>query len=150
VPTLPILIRALEGHRARCKNPTADTYIFAGERLGAPLNLANLARRVIKPAIEQCLKCLKSRAAHYKADHPFELDPTLVWKGWHALRRGLATNLYALGTPPKVIQSVLRHSSMKMTLDFYVMDDSVAARAAVTKLEGAFGGMDDAFFLAER
>ncbi len=103
VPVLPIIVKALEGHRARCKNPTPESYIFAGDRRGGPLNLANLARRVIKPAIE---------------------SQGVAWKGWHALRRGMASNLYALGTPPRVIQSILRHSSMALTMEFYVQDDS--------------------------
>jgi integrase len=150
VPVLPILARALEGHKARCKNATAENYIFAGERFGAPLNLANLARRVVKPAIEHCLKCQKSRAKHDKEDHTFDLDPTLIWKGWHALRRGLATNLDALDVRPRVIQSILRHASMTTTMDIYVKAENKDARAAVIKLEGAFGGMDDMFFLEPR
>jgi integrase len=149
VPVLPILARALEGHKKRCKNPTSDSYIFAGERFGAPLNLANLARRVIKPNIESCSKCKKARAKHNKEDHTFELDASLVWKGWHALRRGLATNLDALGIRPRVIQSILRHASMATTMDIYVKSESADARAAVTKLEGAFGGMDDYFWLTQ-
>jgi hypothetical protein len=28
----------------------------------------------------------------------------MKWKGWHAYRRGLATNLHELGVPDKVIQ----------------------------------------------
>ena len=149
VPVLPILVRALEGHKNRCKSQTPDSYIFAGERRGAPLNLANLARRVIKPNIEFCLKCQKSRAGHDEAGHEFELDPALVWKGWHALRRGLATNLDALGVRPRVIKSILRHASMTTTMDIYVKSESGDARAAVDKLERAFGNMES-FFLMEQ
>lgn len=129
VPVLRIVSRALEAHRERCGNPGPDSYIFAGPKRGAPLNLANLARRVIKPAIER---------------------QGISWKGWHSLRRGLASNLYALGTPPRVIQSILRHTSMRMTLEYYVQDDIQAARSAVAKLEGAFGGMGDFFFMEPR
>lgn len=35
----------------------------------------------------------------------------------------LASNLYALGVQPRVIQSVLRHSSMSTMVDFYVQQD---------------------------
>lgn len=138
VPVLPAIARILNEHKARCKNPTPDSYIFAGERRGAPLNLANMARRVIKPAIEKCLVCDKSRAEHGTAGHPFELDPSLVWKGWHALRRGLASNLYAMKVPPRVIQSILRHASVTMTMQFYVQAETDAARTALTELTNLF------------
>jgi integrase len=84
VPVLAAIARLLEEHREHCKNPTADSYIFAGEKRGTPLNLANLARRVIKPSIEKCLKCGKSRTEHVKESHTLELDAALIWKGWHA------------------------------------------------------------------
>lgn len=137
VPVLPAIARILEAHRARCKNPTPESYIFAS-RTGSPRNLTNLAERIIRPRIEKCLKCEKPRAKHDKDTHPFELDPSLTWKGWHALRRGLATNLYALGIQPRVIQSVLRHSSMAMTMDFYVQENKEAARAALKNLSDLF------------
>ncbi len=138
VPVLPAIARVLEEHRERCKNPTPDSYIFAGDKFGGPLNLANLARRVIKPSIEKCLKCEKSRAKHEKETHLFELDETLRWKGWHALRRGLASNLYSLGVQPRVIQSVLRHASMSVTMDFYVKAEQDAARTALKPLTDLF------------
>jgi len=37
----------------------------------------------------------------------------LKWKGWHAYRRGLATNLHELGILDKVIQAILRHEDVK-------------------------------------
>jgi integrase len=138
VPVLPAIARILEEHRERCKSPTADSYIFAGERRGSPLNLANLARRVIKPAIEHCTKCQKPRAKHEKEDHNFDLDETLRWKGWHALRRGLASNLYAMNVQPRMIQSVLRHASMSMTMNFYVQAEQDAARTALKPLTDLF------------
>jgi integrase len=50
VPILPLLQKVLEKYR---KGASDDTYIFAGERRGAPLNLANLAARVIKPTLKK-------------------------------------------------------------------------------------------------
>ena len=52
VPVLPLLRKLLEEYRAKTKGKP-DDYIFAGERRGAPLNLANLANRVIKPALKE-------------------------------------------------------------------------------------------------
>jgi hypothetical protein len=34
------------------------------------------------------------------------------WKGWHAFRRGLASNLNRLGIDDSVTQAILRHSDM--------------------------------------
>jgi integrase len=136
VPVLPLLQKVLEKHR---NGAAADAYIFAGEKRGAALNLHNLAARVIKPAIEKCSKCQKSRAEHKPAqDHKFELNPRLVWKGWHSFRRGLASNLYSLGVAPKVIAAILRHSDIGTTLQFYVQTPTEESRDALQQIEDAF------------
>lgn len=136
VPVLPLLQKVLEKHR---NGAADDAYIFAGEKKGAPLNLHNLAARVIKPAIEKCSKCQKSRAEHKPIeDHKFELDLRLVWKGWHSFRRGLASNLYALGVAPKVIQAILRHSDIGTTLAYYVQTPTEESRDALQQIEDAF------------
>jgi integrase len=88
VPVIPILRTALDEHRKRY---TGDGFIFAGQRKGKPLNLENLAQRVIAPALND------------------------GWKGWHGFRRGLGPNLYSLGVPPKVIQEILRHADVATT-----------------------------------
>ncbi len=44
----------------------------------------------------------------------------LDWKGWHAYRRGLATNLKKLGMPDTTIQAILRHESVSTTQRFYI------------------------------
>ncbi|MGH7748043.1 MAG: tyrosine-type recombinase/integrase, partial [Candidatus Dormibacteria bacterium] len=119
VPVLPILQSMLENYRAKVKGQPND-YIFAGERRGAPLNLANLAARVIKPALEK------------KSD---ELEELVKWKGWHAFRRSLASNLYSIGVPPKVIQAILRHSDIGTTLGYYVQTPDSETREALRKIE---------------
>src|SRR6266850_7030020 len=57
------------------------------------------------------------------------------WYGWHAFRRGLATNLHRLGVPAKVIQQVLRHANITTTMNIYVKSDNEEATAAMGKLE---------------
>ena len=56
----------------------------------------------------------------------------LPWYGWHAFRRGLATNLNRLGVPDKVIQQILRHANVATTMNIYVkmvsQDATVAMR----------------------
>ena len=42
----------------------------------------------------------------------------LEWKGWHAFRRGLATNLTDLGVRPEVIQRILRHGDLATTMRY--------------------------------
>lgn len=111
VPVLPFLRKALEKH---CEGKNPHDYIFAGERRGAPLNLHNLAARVIKPAIK---------------------EKGLQWKGWHSFRRALASNLYALGVTPKVIQAILRHMDIGTTLAYYVQTPDEESREAMRQLE---------------
>lgn len=113
VPVLPVLASALEAHR---KTAHCD-FIFAG-RTGKPLVLANTVRKVIVPALEAA---------------------GLTWQGWHGFRRGLASNLFALGVPGKVIQAILRHAELKTTMDIYVKTDDVQSQAAMQKLEAVFG-----------
>lgn len=66
----------------------AEEVLFEGLKRG-PADLDYLTREMIKPALK-------------KAQVP--------WHGWHAFRRGLATNLHRLGVPDIVIQAMLRHS----------------------------------------
>jgi integrase len=125
VPVLPILKDVLDNYKKRVaeegKYAGNDNYIFSGERRGAPLNLANLARRVIIPALPETA-----------ADSQ---GPPVEWKGWHAFRRALATNLHSCGVDPKVGQAILRHSDMKTTLELYTMVPDADARKALAKIE---------------
>src|SRR5262249_13215998 len=80
--------------------------------------------------------CHRPRVDHTaKVTHEFERDQTIpVWHGWHAFRRGLATNLYRLGISDKTVQAILRHANVSTTRDYYikpVAEDSVRAMAAL-------------------
>jgi integrase len=119
VPVLPLLQKALNDHRQRV-NGTDHQYVFAGERRGTPLNLANLVRRVIMPAF---------------ADYSNEIQQHVEWKGWPAYRRGLATNLQSCGVPAKVTQAILRHSSISLTMNIYTIVPDADSRVALTKIE---------------
>lgn len=112
VPVIPALVPVL---KKLCDGRGADEYIFAGDR-GGPLNLANLAARTLRPALAA---------------------KNIPWKGWHAFRRGLGSNLYLLGVKPVVIQSILRHSDVATTLGYYVATPSEEAHDAMRQLEGA-------------
>ena len=114
IPVLPILSTALDKHNQRTDFRTR--YVFEG-RTGRPLVLANVTRFRIAPV----LKAKK-----------------IPWEGWHGFRRGLASTLYALAVPDKVIQQILRHADVAVTMRHYVKTSSDQADAAMKKLEEAF------------
>jgi integrase len=59
----------------------------------------------------------------------------VAWHGWHAFRRGLATNLHSLGVQDKVTQSILRHSNVAVTQACYIKTVSEDSAAAMKLLE---------------
>jgi len=78
------------------------------------MNLEALAVDVIRPALRKASLC---------------------WHGWHAFRRGLATNLHRLGVSDKVIQQILRHANVSTRMNIYVKTVSADATIAMKTLE---------------
>ena len=92
VPVIAPLRKLLDLHRAHCGNP--EVGIMFQTRRGTPLSLNNVLGDQILPAIEKCGQCRGSKDAHGSEDHEYVRDESLPqWHGWHAFRRGLATNL---------------------------------------------------------
>jgi integrase len=112
IPVLPVLRKALQKHHKR----STGEFIFTGGT-GKPLVLANITRRDIVPTLAEA---------------------KIEWHGWHAFRRGLSTTLYALGVPDKVIQGILRHADVAVTMKHYVKTTSEQAQDAMDQLEAAF------------
>ena len=152
VPVLPILRSMLENYRQYLEGPVDEDnlgktlrptdWLFQGERRGTSMNLPNLVRRTIIPNLTRCGVCHfpKHRHAEQDKNHAFKLDESIPkWKGWHCFRRSIASNLYALGVKPKVIQAILRHGDIATTLDFYVETPESEAREALDKLSGLMG-----------
>ncbi len=114
----------------------AASHIFQAGN-GKPLNLDNLVRRVIIPVLSPCAVCKKQEDEHKSEGHSFSLDKNLPrWHGWHAFRRGLATNLHTLGVADKGIQAILRHSTIGLTQNVYiksVIESQVNALDALTE-----------------
>ena len=107
-------------------------------KAGTPLNLNNVLNRMILPALNKCEVCGKARLEHAGANHQYQRDASRPeWRGWHAFRRGLASNLYCLGVNDKTIQAILRHSNVATTMDIYVKTVSADSAAAMTLLESA-------------
>ena len=59
----------------------------------------------------------------------------IPWHGWHAFRRGLATNLHRLGVDDKTIPAILRHSNVAVTQACYIKTVSAETVAAMRQLE---------------
>lgn len=112
VPVIERLARMLDAHRLAMGNPQSG-WIFTGDA-GNPLHLDNLARRIIRPLLEKA---------------------GLEWHGWHAFRRGLATNLERLGVRPHVVTAILRHSDPSVTLRHYVKRVEADEMEAMCKLD---------------
>ena len=97
----------------------------------------NLLNRLMLPALNRCQHCgFPNHKSHLKESHTYERDEHLPrWHGWHAARRGLGTNLYRLGVPDKVIQAILRHSNVNVTLGYYIKPQTQDVIAAMGKFE---------------
>jgi integrase len=110
---LPIVQEALDAHNAR---NGYNEWVFHGET-GEPLRMDNFNARVIRPALKKA---------------------GISWHGWHAFRRGLASNLRDLGADPKIAQAILRDANVRTTLDFYTKVRPEQKTAAMNNLETAF------------
>jgi integrase len=112
VPLVPILRKALEDHAKR----SSAGFIFQGGT-GKPLRLENLYHRQMKPVFDK---------------------EEIKWHGWHGFRRGIGTNLNAIGVSMKTIQDILRHGDISTTQAYYVKPVQGAAQRAMRRLEHAF------------
>jgi len=139
IPVVPLLAEALEAHRLRAgKLAQANLPIFQAGN-GQPLNLDNIVRRVIMPALSPCAVCKMQEDEHLPDGHAFERDKNLpLWHGWHAFRRGLATNLHTLGIADKDIQAILRHSNVGLTMNVYVKSVNESQVSALDSLSEKF------------
>jgi len=112
VPVIPALAEILDEYRRSIGNPETGVVFHSGNRL--PINADKVGRRVIRPTLE---------AIH------------LPWYGWHAFRRGLASNLYAMGAQDKVGQRILRHSKPHVTKEHYIKVFDRTVVEAVDKMQ---------------
>ncbi len=134
VPVIPLLAKLLDQHRLRSGNPASGP-IFKNEA-GKAACLNNFLNRQILPAIRRCRHCGVSESSHQQNGHAFELgEQRPRWYGWHAGRRGLATNLHRLGVPDKVIQQILRHADVGVTQRAYIKTVDADAAQAMKLME---------------
>jgi len=111
IPVIPYLAKILEAHKLREGNPTTGPMFRNGR--GNPLCIDSLGQRVIRKV------------------------KGIDWHGWHAFRRGLATNLNRLGVDDSVIQRILRHSTVAVTQGHYIKTVSADAVKALQQFENA-------------
>jgi integrase len=112
VPVIAPLAERIEAH-IRAFGP--KLYLFETMN-GKPADLDYMTRKVIVPTLKIA---------------------RIQWHGWHAFRRGLATNLHELGVQDIVIQAILRHSDVAVTRESYIKRDGADPRsvAAMKALE---------------
>jgi integrase len=103
--------------------------------LGKPVDLHNLAARSVMPTLARCGRCRQPRETHEVADHEFAKLPD--WHGWYALRRGLATLATSIDTQ-LAAKSLLRHTNVQTTAQFYVKSVPADALRAVQKMDALF------------
>ena len=102
---------------------------------GTPIHFGNLVNRHILPVLNVCVHCRKSEADHGEEKHQYERNPEFPeWYGWHAFRRGLGTNLHALGVPSETVQRILRHSDVATTQRHYIKPSNETVHKAMSTL----------------
>jgi integrase len=113
VPIIPVLAEILDEYWESLSRP-AQGWIFPASRGSEkPIEFNNLYNRnIMKPLA----------------------NAGVAWHGWHAFRRGLASNLSALGVPDNVIQQILRHGDVQTTQKFYRKTRRPAVDAAMEAL----------------
>lgn len=133
VPVIAPLKKFLDQHRVACGKPEAGIMFKTGN--DTPLSLNNLLNDQIRPALDRCI-CGKEKGDHAGADHDYERDPKRPeWHGFHAFRRGLATNLHQLGVDDLTIQRILRHGDVTVTRKCYIKTRDEEKIEAMQKFE---------------
>ena len=66
---------------------------------------------------------------------PLVTKAGVQWHGWHAFRRGLATNLHQLGVSDNTIQRILRQYNVAVTQSCYIKTVDCEVTSAMQQLE---------------
>jgi len=121
VPVIRQLTAILDEYRRSMGNPRAGTVFHEGN--GLPINLDAFTRRVIQPALEA---------------------NRIAWYGWHAFRRGLASNLYATNAQDILVQRILRHAKAHVTRDCYIKIFDPTLTVAMDRLQVHIEALEEA------
>jgi len=110
VPVIPKLATILD--QASMHHPSTGVMFHHG--VGERMDMDKLAQRVIRPAVEAI---------------------GLQWYRWHGFRRGIASNLYALGASDKTVRRVLRHARPHVTKERYIKPFDPSVFEAMERLQ---------------
>lgn len=127
VPLHPLLAEFMFRWKQRTPYPKPGDWVFPS------LRLKGKQPRVANMLVEDHLRPAAAKAgilSSHRDDHGrlVEDDPRRF--GFHNLRHSLASFLVRIRTDPKTVQTLLRHSDVKLTLQFYshaVSQDRMAA-----------------------
>jgi len=112
VPAHPLLAESLLKWRKHCVATKLDDWVFASRRTRGrkPYWGQAILRKYVRPVAEKVgiQKCI----------------------GWHTFRHTYSTLLRTVGTEFKVMQELLRHSTLRSTLDVYTQAITPAKHAA--------------------
>jgi integrase len=127
VPMHPLLAEYMKQWKQQTPYSEPEHWVFASFRLkGKKPRAANvLVEDHLRPAAAKA-GILQSEMKDGKLE---ECDPRRF--GFHNLRHSLASFLVRIGTNPKTVQALLRHSDVKTTLQLYVhsvSEDRMAAQ----------------------
>jgi integrase len=126
VPLHPLLGEALLAWRKTCKFTEADDWIFASRlhKGRRPYWGASILRNYVRP-VAATLKIQKRI-------------------GWHTFRHTYSTLLRSVGAEFKVMQELMRHSTLRTTMDVYTQAVAPAKHAAQAAVLALFLPMTDA------
>jgi integrase len=134
VPVIEPLASVLAALREADGNPASGPILRGSS--GKPLDLHNLANRVVIPSLQRCAVCGDLKAEHEEATHDFQQDTSLPrWHGWYSLRRGVATAITGLSRDSHAAKGLLRHSSVSTTERHYIKDVPENTLQAMKQLE---------------
>ena len=129
VPVHPTVLEALGTWREGSRFTKYDDWVFASRRHRGrePIWGQAILRKYIRPV---ALRVGKARVS-FRTVSPCGFTPGIQKRfGWHTFRHTYSTLLRSVGTEFKVMQELLRHSSLRSTLDVYTQAISPAKHAA--------------------
>ena len=112
VPLHPLLGEALMSWKKACKYTGLDDWVFASRlhKGRRPYRGAAILRKYIRPVAES-----------------LDIEKRI---GWHTFRRTFSTLLRSVGAEFKVMQELMRHSTLRTTMDVYTQAVAPAKHAA--------------------
>jgi integrase len=131
VPLHPLLAEFMTRWKVKTAYSKSADWVFPSVRLkGKQPRVANML-------VEDYLRPAAAKAgilSSHRDDHGRLVDDDPRRFGFHNLRHSLASFLIRIRTDPKTVQTLLRHSDVKLTLQFYTHAVSRDRMAAAGKM----------------